>query len=345
MKAKQKVSVGIDGITCVVSGVFVLDEIHYPRESLKPILKITPKNKTTEIGIILPHTIRKDNNIGFRVSDTKMLADVVQAINRGLKSAIHRDWSELYVRSIEVACTVDMNCTDKCAVDSAVKFLCRCLLQEDRVNKEKTEQGIPNALRKKPIVKYATGERKEGCIFLKDEIVSSFETSVLSNKRLKWKGYSKGAFSEFGGETSIFRLEAVYTAQGLKHVLESKDREITLQDILKQKSIRKFIEQFKVDYKNLLCPCINGVLNESVQLTVNELEHTSVYDAFLISKEYMYDFRVFKKALKNFYAKKNKSIGSYRRMLYNVRKKIKEKDIHISEHMISIFEAISKAVK
>lgn len=46
MKAKQKVSVGIDGITCVVSGVFVLDEIHYPRESLKPILKITPKNKT-----------------------------------------------------------------------------------------------------------------------------------------------------------------------------------------------------------------------------------------------------------------------------------------------------------
>lgn len=142
MKAKQKVSVGIDGITCVVSGVFVLDEIHYPRESLKPILKITPKNKTTEIGIILPHTIRKDNNIGFRVSDTKMLADVVQAINRGLKSTIHRDWSELYVRSVEVACTVDMNCTDKCAVDSAVKFLCRCLLQEDRVNKEKTEQGV-----------------------------------------------------------------------------------------------------------------------------------------------------------------------------------------------------------
>lgn len=135
MKAKQKVSVGIDGITCVVSGVFVLDEIHYPRESLKPILKITPKNKTTEIGIILPHTIRKDNNIGFRVSDTKMLADVVQAINRGLKSTIHRDWSELYVRSVEVACTVDINCTDKCAVDSAVKFLCRCLLQEDRVNK------------------------------------------------------------------------------------------------------------------------------------------------------------------------------------------------------------------
>lgn len=67
MKAKQKVSVGIDGITCVVSGVFVLDEIHYPRESLKPILKITPKNKTTEIGIILPHTIRKDNNIGWLI--------------------------------------------------------------------------------------------------------------------------------------------------------------------------------------------------------------------------------------------------------------------------------------
>ena len=26
MKAKQKVSVGIDGITCVVSGVFVLED-------------------------------------------------------------------------------------------------------------------------------------------------------------------------------------------------------------------------------------------------------------------------------------------------------------------------------
>ncbi len=96
MKAKQKVSVGIDGITCIVSGVFVLDEIHYPRESLKPILKITPKNKTTEIGIILPHYIydtdtQDENN-----------KKVLNALGNGGESTKFNEYDSTNVRQREI---------------------------------------------------------------------------------------------------------------------------------------------------------------------------------------------------------------------------------------------------
>ena len=122
MRTKKNVSVGIDGITCVVSGCLVPCETKFPEDSDKPLMKLTPKQNTTEIGVILPRAIRQNNNIGFRISDTKMLLDTVQTINRALKTIIRRDWSELLVKQIEVACTVDIGCADELIIDSLAQL-------------------------------------------------------------------------------------------------------------------------------------------------------------------------------------------------------------------------------
>lgn len=342
MKTKSNVNVGVDGITCIISGCLVPCETKFPEDSDKPLIRLIPKYSTTEIGIILPRAIRQNNNIGFRVSDTKMLLDVVQTINRALKTMISRDWSELLVKQIEVACTVDMGCVDELTVDSIMSFMSRVFLQVDRPSKERN---IKNSVRTKPIMKYVTGKRRNGHTFLKDEVTKSFETSICTNRRLKFKCYSKGAFSEFGGDTSIFRLEGVYCERGIIHVLKKKDGYITLQDVLKQDAIRKFIDQFKVDYAEIVLPQMRGFLKEAEQLMFDQLHHSSAYNALLINRDVVYDMRIYRKALKRYYKEQNKSDGAYRKMLSSVTKRMQGEGIDISDRVIVILEDVSSAMK
>ncbi|MCB6415242.1 hypothetical protein LI221_09250 [Faecalimonas umbilicata] len=342
MRTKKNVSVGIDGITCVVSGCLVPCETKFPEDSDKPLMKLTPRHNKTEIGIILPRAIRQNNNIGFRVIDTKMLLDTVQTINRALKTIIHRDWSELLVKQIEVACTVDVGCADELTIDSLMNFMSRIFLQVDKPNKE---SNIQNAVRTKPIMKYVTGKRRKNCTFLKDEVTKSLESTLCSNKRLKWKAYSKGAFSEFGGDTSIFRLEGVYCERGIKYVLQKKDDYVTLQDVLKQDVIRAFIDQFKVDYAEIIIPRIRGFLKEAEQIIFNQLHHSSAYNALLINRDVVYDMRIYRRSLRRYYKEQSKSTGAYRKMLCSVAKRMQGEGIDISDKVIAILEDISSAMK
>lgn len=342
MKTKSNVSVGIDGITCIVSGCLVPCEMKFPEDSSNPLLKLAPKHNTTEIGIVLPKAIRQNNNIAFRVSDTKMLLDAVQTINRALKHIIHRDFSELFVKQIEVACTVDIGRVDELTIDSLMNFMSRIFLQVDKPNKE---SDVSNTMRSKPIMKYVTGKRREGCIYLKDEITKSFETSLCSNKRLKFKGYSKGAFSEFGGNSSIFRIEGVYCERGIKHVLQRKDGYIVLRDVLTQDAIKGFISQFKLDFAEIVLPQIRGYLKEAERLVYDTLKKTSAYNALLINKDIIYDLRVYRKALKRYYRDQNKSDGACRKMLCSVTKKMDKEGIQISDKVIEIVEEISRAIR
>lgn len=342
MKTKSNVSVGIDGITCIVSGCLVPCEMRFPEDSSSPLLRLTPKHNITEIGIVLPRAIRQNNNIGFRVSDTKMLLDAVQTINRALKHMIHRDFSELFVKQIEVACTVDMGCADESTIDNLMNFMSRIFLQVDKPNKE---SDILNSVRTKPIMKYVTGKRRDGCTYLKDEITKSFETSLCTNKRLKFKCYSKGAFSEFGGNSSIFRIEGVYCERGIKHVLQRKDGYIVLWDVLTQDAIRGFISQFKIDLAEIVLPQIRGYLKEAEWLVYETLKKTSAYNALLINKNIIYDMRVFRKSLKRYYRNQNKSDGAYRKMLCSVTKRMQTEGISISDKVIEILEEISKAIR
>lgn len=341
MKTRQNVSVGIDGITTIVSGCSITKEIKVPDSSESPYLHLKPKGNNTEVALILPRTIRHNNSVGFRASDTKQLTDVIQKVNRALKKIIGRDWSELCVTEIEVAVTVDLGIADELTVDTALNFLSKVLLRQDRPNKESKKA---NAVRTQPIQKFVAGKKRNNCNFIYDEVTKSLETSSWSNRRLKWKAYSKGAFSEFGGDTSIFRLEAVYCEKGIRQVLGKKDGYITLQDVLTQRAIKGFIAQFKTDYAEIVAPRLRGYLNETQQIVFETLEKTSAYNALLLNKDIIVDIRIYRKVLKQYYQTNNKSDNAYRKMLCSVTKKMQKEGICISDKTIGIFETIGTVI-
>ena len=341
MRTKQCVSVGIDGISATVSGCLIRTEILLPSPD-NPYLRIRPKGDRTQIAIILPRTIRDNNNIAFRASDCKYLSDVIQKVNRTLKQAIQRDWSELFVSELEVAVTVDLGVPDELTTDSALNFLSRALLRQDRPNKESK---YSNAVRTAPCQKYVTGQKRKNCDFVYDETTKSFETMLWSNKRLKFKAYSKGAYSEFGGDTSIFRLEGVYCERGIRQVIGGeKDGYITLQDVLTQRAIKGFIAQFRKDYTEIVAPRIRGFLNEARHLVYDTLERTSAYNALLINRDIVYDIKIYRKALKKYYKTQGKSAGAYRKMVFSVTKRMEKEGVHISDKTISLFETVGNAM-
>lgn len=342
MRTKQNVSVGVDGITATVSGCSITKEIKIPEGSENPYLHLKPKGINTEVALILPRTVRHNNNIGFRVSDVKQLAEAVQLINRTLKQIIRRDWCELFVTQLEVAVTVDLGIADELTIDTTMNFLSRVLLRQDRPNKESKKA---NAVRTDTLEKFVTGKKRNNCNFIYDEVTKSLETSLWSNRRLKFKAYSKGAFSEFGGNTSIFRLEGVYSEKGMRQVLGNKDDYITLRDVLKPKAIKGFIQQFKIDYSEIVAPRISGYLNETKQIVFETLGKTSAYNALLINKDIIVDMRIYRRALKEYYKVNNKSDGAYRKMLCSVVKRMEKEEIHISDKTIDLFEMISTAIR
>lgn len=342
MRTKQNVSVGIDGISCTVSGCSIPKETEYPIGSKNPFLKLKPRGVRTEVSVILPRTIRDNNNIGFRVSDIKQLAEVVQLVNRILKQIIGRDWSELFVTQLEVAVTVDLGIADELVINSAMNFLSNVLLRQDRPIKQSEKK---NAVKTDTLQKFVTGKKRNSCNFIYDEVTKSLETSLWSNRRLKFKAYSKGAFTELGGNTSILRLEGVYCEKGMKQVLGNKDDYITLQDVLKPKAIKRFIQQFKIDYSKIVAPRILGYLNETKQIVFETLQKTSAYNSLLINKDIIVDMRIYRRALKEYYKVNNKSDGAYRKMLCSVIKRMEKEEIHISDKTIGLFETISTAIR
>lgn len=341
MRTKQNVSVGIDGISCTVSGCSIQKETEFPIGSKNPFLKLRPKGNAIEVAVILPRAIRENNNIGFRVSDIKQLSEVVQKVNRALRQIIYRDSSELFVTQLEVAVTVDLGVVDELTIDSAMNFLSRVLLRQDRPNKEAKQN---NSVRTETLQAFVTGKKRDNCNFIYNVVTKSLESSLWSNRRLRWKAYSKGAFTEFGGDSSIYRLEGVYCEKGIRQVLGKKDDYIVLQDVLKPKAIKGFISQFKQDYSEIIAPRIKGYLNEAQQIVFETLGKTSAYNALLINRDILCDMRIYSRALKQYYRVNRKSEGACRKMLCSVTKKMEKESICISDKTIGIFETIGTVI-
>lgn len=341
MKTKKNISVGIDGITATISGCLINKEIKYPEERQTTMIHFKPKRNVTEIGIVLPRTIRENNNVGFRISDCKELSEAIQNVNRALRKIIHRDWSELYVTQVEVACTVDLGIVDKTTIDLVLDFLNRVMLQEDRMNNNLKRK---NAVKSRPTVKYVTGEKRRGCVFINDEITKSLNTDLWSNRRLRFKVYSKGAYSKFGGDTSILRIEGIYCQKGIEHILKQKDNYITLKHVLTQKAVKSFVNQFKVDYSEIVAPNVNGFLNESETEIYRALKKTSAWNVLQSYKGDIYDMSTYENALRKHYNDKNSSDGAYRKKLYDIRKKMNDEGMPYSRSVIKMLKDIERTM-
>lgn len=337
-KNSTNISLGIDGITCSVVGKLVQKEQFFPIDAEHPLLHIKPKGNNTEVAIILPRFVRDNNSIGFGTKDANRINDVIDQTNKILKHCFKRDTTDLVVRSVEVALTIDMNIVNETLTNNLVSFMSRILL--DAEMKTESNKSIYS-----PQNKYVSGKRRKGYIYIKDEIVKSFETSTLSNKRMKIKCYSKGANSSFGGESSVFRLEFVFNERGIRYITKKED--VRLSDILDRKMIKKFIEQYKQDYMEIVAPKIRGFLRESVRIIYDSFkDNKKVYDVLLLNKDIIYDIAVYEKALKKYYKLQNKTDTSYRKMISRIRNKLtNETDIYISDGMIDLFENITKFIQ
>lgn len=338
---KNRISCGIDGLTCSISNLSIECEIKYPLNSKDYFVKLTPKKNSTEVAIILPRTLRKTNEIPFRLSDIRQLDSSVQDVSRALKKLVGIDLTDVNVKQIEVGVTVDLGEANEIKADFLIAFLSKVFLplSKQRMTKE-------NAINCSAQTKYVIGQLRDGYCFLKDEKTLFFETKMLSNRRFKIKAYNRGAYTEFGGKTSICRAEFLYGERGIKHIMGVKDYNlISLQDILSLTTIKKSIEQFKDDYITIAFRNINGWLDETSDVILKSLRERNPYNTLLLQKDLIYDFNIFKRSLEEHYKNRNKTNDAYRQMLYSVKTRMKSDGVIIPDGVIEILDDIEKKIK
>lgn len=338
---KKRISCGIDGLTCSISNCLVEIETKYPLNPKEYFVKLIPKNNSVEVAIILPKTLRETNEIPFRLSDIWQLDSSIQEVSRALKRLVGKDLTDVNVKQIEVGVTVDLGEANELKADFLIAFLSRNFLSLGKrsITKE-------NAINCSAQTKYVIGQIRQGYSFLKDEKTLFFETSMLSNRRFKIKAYNRGAYTEFGGKTSMCRIEFLYGERGIKHIMKVKDYNlITLQDILTRTTIIKCIKQFKDDYIKVVSPNINGWLDETSDIILNSLRRIRPYNTLLLHKDIIYDFDLFQKTLQTHYENENKTNDAFRHMLCSVKAHMKKDGIVIPKGVIKILNDTEKKIR
>lgn len=340
MTKNRRLTVGVDGITAFVSFCGITQELRFPdNQEQEPYISAKPKGTGAEIGIILPRTIRNNNLIGFGKKDIKSLDETITNINRTLKKIIGKEISDLFVNKVEVALTINLGKVDNVTTNSLLQLFKKVLLVEKKENKKSNKK---NTFITHPQCQYAVGKKRKNCSFILDEEPLSIETSLWSNRRLKWKIYSKGAGSVFGGDNSIIRLEGVYVERGIKHILGTKEPDITLQEVLTTKSIEGLIEQFKIDYCEIVSERLKGYMKETEQLLLESLETNSAYNAIVLNRDILPDINIFRQALKRYYMKHGKTEVAFRKMFSNVTRRLNRKEIFFSSETLNILEEVKK---
>lgn len=335
----KNVSVGIDGISVSISRVLVDRPTYLPSEK-QWFMQVIPKGNKTEIGIVLPRTVRKTNVDGFGVQDAKKaFGDADNAIRGQFKRNFPQaEFEGCIVRSIEVALTVSFRepGNSTIVVDNLVNLFSRALLEKD-VNRQQ------NA--------YLMGKCREGCLYLKDQMVKSFETKTDTSGRYKLKSYSKKKGSAFDTEgkeqDSVFRLELVYGERGISKALKlPKGEPIYFDSIFSDKAIVSLVNEFRNDIAKKVLPCISGTLNDITKVFYKSLEKKKAYDAIVENLTIMYDFELFVKALRRQYRKNGKTEGAFRRQKTRLLNKLKKQNIEIPNgDVISVLQLVGKEVR
>ena len=340
-KPNTSISCGIDGITITTGDLGIREETCLPSED-NYYIKLNPKGNKTEIALLLSKMVRPNNNIPYRVSDIKnCLFENKDTLEKLLKHKLPDKKTSidyLNVSQIEIAYTVDLNKVDDVTIMGLLNLYSNALLE----NKTVIDKSL-NRTKENKQEQYVVGVPiKQGYYFLKRKELESFETTLHSCRRFKVKGYSKGAYSNKGGKSSLFRLELIYTKKGIRDALHlSNSNDLILSDVLSQNNLISLIKQSKKDYRAIIKPLVDGYVEESEQYVYELLNKTSVYNAFLLSLPYVVDVNTFKHSLVKFYKSKHKTCDSCRKMYYRTIKKLKQvEQISLSDEVLNITKLI-----
>ena len=336
----KNVSVGIDGISVSISRVLVNRPTYLPSEK-QWFMQLVPKRNQTEIAIVLPRTVRETNVDGFSVKDARKLFEDAESAIRGQfeRNFPQAEFESCVVRSIEVALTVSFRepGDSTVVIDNLINLFSRSLLETD-VNRQQ------NA--------YLMGKRREGYLYLKDQMVKSFETKTDTSGRFKVKTYSKqkgSAFDNGKEQDSVFRLELVYGERGIRQALKLlKGEPIYFAGIFNEKAIVLLVNEFRKDVTKKVLPSVTGMLNDITNVFYKSLRQKKGYDAIMENVGILYDYQLFSKALHRNYRKTGKTEDAFRRQrnrLFN-RLKNQNKNTEIPDgDVITILQLIAKEVR
>lgn len=329
-EATSNILIGLDNVTLNISCERLVKDVKYIPKENNCVIQAQPHGSGTQLAICLPRALRPGlNTVPFQKGDCVSLRTVLGRIRNLCETEFgSRSYFEnAVVKSVECGFTVIFSETEECVtINNLMRLFQKALLPLDK---------------KKPQQAWHIGKKRDGCAYVKRDIVQSFSLPQDSCNRYSLKVYSKGIGSEQGERNNIkdgvlryehtygqIGLEFVFKQIGKEHILcrnGHNDRILHLEDVLQEDVILGLIEQFKRDCNKKLLPTLNGFLKEVSNIFYNELEiGVKPLDVVKNNKELMYDWELFSRALKKYYRKSGKSDVSYRKQNSRLRNRLNE---------------------
>lgn len=327
-EATSNILIGLDNVTLNISCERLVKDVKYIPKENNCVIQAQPHGSGTQLAICLPRTLRPGlNTVPFQKGDCVSLRTVLGRIRNLCETEFgSRSYFEnAVVKSVECGFTVIFSETEECVtINNLMRLFQKALLPLDK---------------KKPQQAWHIGKKRDGCAYVKRDIVQSFSLPQDSCNRYSLKVYSKGIGSEQGErnniEDGVLRYEHTYGQIGLEFVFKQigkehilcrnghNDRILHLEDVLQEDVILGLIEQFKVDCNKKLLPTLNGFLKEVSNIFYNELEiGVKPLDVVKNNKELMYDWELFSRALRKYYLKSGKTDVSYRKQNSRLRNRL-----------------------
>ena len=243
------------------------------------------QNDTYNVTVILPSIIRPSNLHGFSLLDSVKLEYVIDVVKHDLKEILGtNNLEQLIVKKMEI--NANKRVPSKVNADKIIELMARVLLKSDNQQ-----------------IEHCHGVNMAETRTIKTKVIDGFKTARDSSGRYQCKFYRKDR--QLGLENKIdptIRMEFVYNAKGVSQALGRK-KIATLTDILKQSSMKKFIQRYVIDVRATIMPPLRFYLEDATNLVLNDLKAGyGAYKTFLKRYDIIkYDFRIFRVAMFKFY--------------------------------------------
>ena len=179
---------------------------------------------------------------------------------------------------------------------------------------------------------------------VKRRAINSIKTkSSVKSNRFGSKLYDKSRELGIEGK-QIFRLELCYNARGVKTAL-SKTK-VLLKDLLTPNTIQLFINTYVDDTANYIFNPLSDYLNDLTDLIVESLcKGKGIYQTFLLWKEYIPDYAIFRKCVRRYYKRNGYTANSADTEASRTKKHAIDDGIIVNQGAISVLQCLSSRIK
>lgn len=308
----------------------LLDTITLNNRNNKRYLVISNAKKPGifNVAIVCPTILRGDNRNPLSLLDSIKFDLILDTLKSDLRRYLGLDDdSLLVVKKVEINSTITVK--KSIPIDSILELLSFASLRENDA------ETIAQQVRGVPVRKGRVVKRK---------VINSVKTkpSIKSN-RFSAKYYDKSR--ELGiKDRQIFRLELCYNARGVKTTLRKKT--VTLRDLLTPQTLQMFINTYADDVAQYIFRPLSDYLNDLTDLIVESLcKGQGLYKTFLLWREYIPDYAIFRKCVKRYYKKNGFTSDSANTEASRTKKKALNDGIVVNQGATYVLQCLSERIK